>query len=316
MKCAAAFILTALLGGVLPAMAAPQEDPPPADASLASGDPLIVQGEDSIGEELEETDETDVDEAGDPTAAPEGEPAAPRATAPARPADQALGELFVRANDAYEESRYPRAIDLYGQLLEDGADHGALHYNLGNAYLRAGELGRAIASYRRSLVRQPRDQDAAANLDFARRSARDALAPPAPSEVQRTLLFWHYGLSTKELLATAVVLNLLFWGCLALHLFRRRWEILRWLAALALVPLLAVTASLAVKTLAPQRVAVVVPQEVDVRSSPDGGAVVRFKLHAGTEVRLVEQRGDWLRLELPDGQQGWLEVEHTEQVTS
>ncbi|MEM7052173.1 MAG: tetratricopeptide repeat protein [Acidobacteriota bacterium] len=222
------------------------------------------------------------------------------------------GELFVRANTAYEDGDYGRAVRLYEGLIERGVDNGRLHYNLGNAYLRAGELGRAIASYRRAQSALPRDQDTAANLAFARRSARDALSPPGPSAVQRTLFFWHYRLSRQELFAATLGLNLLFWGLLGWRLYRPNSEILRWLTGLVLIPLLAVAASWATRTISPQRVAVIVPQEINVQSGTSRDSVVLFKLHAGAELAVLDERPDWLRIALPDGEQGWLESQHTE----
>jgi hypothetical protein len=216
-------------------------------------------------------------------------------------------ELFLRANQAYQEADYGRAIALYRELLERGHDDGHLHYNLGNAYLRDGELGRAIAAYRRSLRRMPRDQDLHANLEFARKSAKDALAPPAPSPWVSTLFFWHFQMSRRELAWSVVILNLLFWGLLGLWLFRRRSELLPWVLGGVLVFLLGSGGSLLVHELWPQRVAVVLPPEIDARSGPGADAVVRFKLHAGSEVAVQDLSEDWVRIAGPDGQQAWVE---------
>jgi SH3-like domain-containing protein len=43
-------------------------------------------------------------------------------------------------------------------------------------------------------------------------------------------------------------------------------------------------------------------------------AVVRFVLHGGSEVRVEVESDDWLRVALPDGQQGWLERRYLEIV--
>lgn len=241
-------------------------------------------------------------------ATPEPPPEAPSGPAPAAgaPAASHPGELFVHANSAYESGDYPRAIELYRELLERGHDNGHLHYNLGNAYLRNGELGRAVASYRESLADLPRNQDVAANLSFARRSTKDALTPPSPSPWLRTLVPWHYELSRRELTWTVLALNLLFWCTLAGLLFRRRWTGLSWAALGLLVLLLATGSSLVVRHLWPTRVAVVLPQEIDAVSGPGSDAVVRFKLHAGTEVEVEGEREGWVRIALPDGQQGWV----------
>ena len=223
-------------------------------------------------------------------------------------------ELFLEANAAYESGAYAAAVELYRALADRGVDSGHLHYNLGNAYLRNGELGRAIASYRRGWLRLPRDEDVRANLEFARKTTQDALAPPGPSPITSTLFFWHYGLSLRELERAALILNLLFWVILALRLVRRDSEVLRWSTFVILVPLIAVVASLSIRLVDPPRVAVVVPQEISAQSGPGGDAVVRFKLHAGTEVELRGRRDGWLRIALPDGQQGWIEAQHAEIV--
>jgi hypothetical protein len=225
------------------------------------------------------------------------------------------GEIFVRANTAYEERDYEQAIRLYGLLLESHFDNGHLHYNLGNALLRNGELGRAIASYRRGLGLLPRDEDVLANLAFARTSRKDAIAPPETSVLVSTLFFWHQGLSPTELETAVLILNLLFWSTWAFRLFHRDSEVLRWTFILLLILLVATGGSLVAHRAFPARIAVVVPQEISAHTGPEEGSVVRFKLHAGTEVKVEDRRGSWLRISLPDGQKGWVEEAWVEVVS-
>ena len=227
---------------------------------------------------------------------------------------QEPAELFVDANQAYEQGDYSQAIAGYEQLLTQGTAGSGVHYNLGNAYLRNGELGRAIAQLRRSRNLSPRDGDIRANLAFARQTTRDANAPPEPSPVLSTLLFWHYGLSRAELAATLVVVNILFWGVAAVRLYRRDSEVLRWVSIGLLVLLVAVAGSVAAHRWIDRPVAVIVPQEIDTFAAPDSDSVVRFKLHAGTEVPIKDAREGWWRIALPDGQQAWIERQWTEVV--
>ena len=223
-------------------------------------------------------------------------------------------ELWVNGNAAYEAGDFGQAVALYSQMREMEVDNGHLHYNLGNAYLRAGELGRSIASYRRSLRLLPRDEDASANLTFARRSARDEIAPPMPPVLLRTVLFWHYSLAPVEVMRSAVLVGLGFWIVLALRLYRPASEVLRWSAACLLVVGLALSGSLVAHAAFSSPVAVVVPQEIDFHAAAGEGSVVRFRLHAGTEVRVIEQRPEWVRIELPDGERGWSLREYLEIV--
>ncbi len=229
-------------------------------------------------------------------------------------ASRDLGEDFVLANAAYEGGRFAEAARLLAEVVARGGDTGDVHFNLGNAYLRAGQLGQAVAEYLRAQAMLPRDQDVEANLAFARSSTRDAIEPPAPPPALRTLFFWHWGLSRDELIRITVVLNGLLWAALAGRLWRRQSQVLRWIAILSAAMLLAFGSSLVVRLLRPARVAVVVPQEIDVRAANSTTAVARFKLHAGTEVRVADSRPGWLRVVLPDGESGWLPTEHAELV--
>ena len=224
------------------------------------------------------------------------------------------GELFVTAGTAYEAGEHEQAVELYEALLAQGVENGTVHYNLGNAYLRNGELGRAIAAYRRSETFQPRNEDLLANPAFARKTAKDAIQPPRPRALVATLFFWHYQLSRSELVWTVLVVNLALWSILIMRLYRRASEALRWTFFGLLLLLLATGGSLAVHTLLPTQIAVVVPQEVDALTGPTADALVRFKLHAGSEVRVKDQRDDWLRIALPDGQQGWIDRQYVEVV--
>jgi len=219
-----------------------------------------------------------------------------------------VGEVFVAANIAYEQGDYAAAIRDYRELIDRGANRGLVYFNLGNAYLRNGELGRAIAEFRRARNLRPRDEDIRANLTFARESTRDAIGPPQPSPVLSTLLFWHYRLSRAELALLAVLVNIVFWSLAILRLFRGDSEILGWALMALLVVLLVTVGSLARHRFFSQPVAVVVPQEIEAFTAPDTESVVRFKLHAGTELRVRDEREGWLRIVLPDDQQGWIEA--------
>lgn len=215
-------------------------------------------------------------------------------------------ELLVEANHAYDESRYAEAVVMYETLIRSGADSGLLYYNLGNAYLRSNRVGRAIAAFRVAQSRRPRDQDINANLAFSRKLTKDAIAPAETPTVLRTLFFWHFSFSRRELVIILLVTNLLFWGALALLHRRRDSELLRWATIGLLLVLLCVGISTGLRTVWPQRIAVTQLHELDVHSGTSTDTVVRFKLHEGTEARVVDVEGDWVRIALPDGEQGWV----------
>ena len=64
-------------------------------------------------------------------------------------------EVFLKANQAYKEGRFETAVDGYNQLIQSGHGNGHVYYNLGNAYIRSGQLGEAILNYERARLVLP-----------------------------------------------------------------------------------------------------------------------------------------------------------------
>ena len=57
--------------------------------------------------------------------------------------------LLKRAPDE-ALSAFRQAGDQFQRVVDAGIENGQLYYNLGNTHLRLGEIGRAIAAYRRA----------------------------------------------------------------------------------------------------------------------------------------------------------------------
>jgi len=117
--------------------------------------------------------------------------------APSPPAYAAeLGErerIFFHALELFDNASKPEDYRASAQELEsivaDGFQNGAVHYNIGNAYFRAGDYGRAILNYRKAKSLRPRDTYLEANLQQALAAAPGRLAePPAPWWTH--VLFW------------------------------------------------------------------------------------------------------------------------------
>ena len=79
---------------------------------------------------------------------------------------------FRRGNDAYFHGRYQEAVEAYEQVGALGVISADLFYNLGNAYLKAGQLGPSIYNYEKALELDPSQDDVRFNLGVARDAAR------------------------------------------------------------------------------------------------------------------------------------------------
>ena len=73
-----------------------------------------------------------------------------------------------------------------------GRSNGFLLYNIGNTYLRLGEVGRAILHYREAQRFIPSDPNLRQSLRHARSLRRDRIATDAAGSVLRLVFFWHH----------------------------------------------------------------------------------------------------------------------------
>ncbi len=74
--------------------------------------------------------------------------------------------LTEQADAAYTADDYTKAIELYNQAIASEGTSTSLFYNLGNAYYRNGQPGKAILNYHRALKLDPTNSDASENLEF------------------------------------------------------------------------------------------------------------------------------------------------------
>ncbi len=192
---------------------------------------------------------------------------------------------MAEGSQAYTEGDLDLALARFRQARERGADAAELHYNLGNTHARRGELGRAIASYLRAERRAPRDGDTRRNLAWVRQHTRDLELvgqglPPVVAQLDR-LAHW---LSVREWGLVVVVLSWLSvpavawaWWRGGLETASRRALVLAW-------PLLVAAAAITATRWYEEQVrdtAVVVVDEVEVRSGPATTFPVVFRIHDG-----------------------------------
>jgi len=209
---------------------------------------------------------------------------------------------------AYEAGEYADAATCFEELELAGNHNGHLLYDTGNAWYRAGDVGRAVLSYRRALLFLPRHGDVRANLVSARGQSRDDLPPPdVRGPLGRTLLSPYDALSRSELLLLGAFGWALLMTGLALRLGR---GVDLPLPALVAAGILAggglIGWAARSYTLSAHPVGVVLDEEVTLRSGRDLQSVDLARLHAGAELAVVEQAERWIQVSLSTGQRGWL----------
>jgi tetratricopeptide (TPR) repeat protein len=217
----------------------------------------------------------------------------------------------MNANQEYAQSHFVQAIDGYEGLVRSGEWSANLFYNLGNAYFRTGDFGRAILNYERALALERHHPEATANLQIARDETRALEMDQSWSE--------RYLRSTSNNQYT-IVAAIAFWVavlCLIRWIFLRRQSNVT--VMLAIFSLLV----FAISTFAiyefeygskGMALAIVTGKDVQARLATADTANSVLALPPGSEIKILSTRGDWLYAALPSNLRGWIPVKDAERV--
>ena len=247
-----------------------------------------------------------------------------------------ISRLFHEANSMFRDANklsltdpekaaalYKKSILRFERIIKEGGiENGKLYYNIGNIYFRIKDIGRAVLNYRRAEQYIGNDMNLQKNLEFARNTRKDQIEEKQETKILKTVFFWHYDLSAKTRL---ILLTLSFgwlWVFAAARLFIKRLFIkkpfLKWAISLTAALSILLAGSLIIEYITRQQSipGVVISQEVIARKGNSESYEKSFKesLHAGTEFTLLEHRGNWLQVELPDARTCWLPAADVELV--
>jgi len=218
---------------------------------------------------------------------------------------------FTKANQEFAQGHFKEAIAGYEALVHEGQWNANLFYDLGNAYFRTRDFGRAILNYERALALDQRHPEATANLQIARDESR--ALELQPTRLERYLQFASIN---QYSIAAAVALWLGIFAIVALIFARRRSPAL---ISLSILCLLVCAASVwAIYTLDKgskgRALAIVTGNDVQARLATADSANSVLALPAGSEIKILSTRGDWMYAALPNDLRGWIQTKNAEQV--
>ena len=238
-------------------------------------------------------------------------------SATAASAQEDVSSLWQAGNDAFAAGQWQNALNYYQTIEGEGLASADLYYNIGNTYFKLGENGHAILYFERALKLEPTHTDAANNLEIVRQLTLDKI-DAVPEFI---LVTWFRGLR-QGLSADAwawITLALLAVVGLLLVLFRNTGSpALRKVSFVLACVFFVLTIFAFIFSLLQRRAvnrvdsAVVTAPVCSVKSSPADGGKTVFVLHEGTKVRLLDNVGDFAKIEISDGRQGWANTETIE----
>ncbi len=229
-----------------------------------------------------------------------------------------LDQQQDKAHKAYSEGDYKQAIALYEAMAQEG-ESDALYYNLGNAYYKNNQIGKAILNYERALRQNTSNDDAEFNLMLTNSKIQDKIDPV---EVFFLTQWWRNlrsACSSNAWAWTSIVLFVL----MLLGILGYAFSPYKWLRKTAFyLAFLFCALSITTFTFARQQKnyleqraeAIVMEGSVTVKSSPDESGTDLFVIHEGTKVYIKSSLNEWSEISLADGNVGWVRKSAIEQI--
>jgi tetratricopeptide (TPR) repeat protein len=218
---------------------------------------------------------------------------------------------FDKANKEYAQGNFKQAIDGYEALVRAHQWNANLFYDLGNAYFRTGDFGRAILNYERALALDRHHPEAMANLQITRDESRALELQPS-----RLDHYLQFASANQYTIAAAVAFWLGVLGLIALIFARRRSNVRIGLSIACL--LVCAAAVWAIYTLEHgikgPALAIVTGNDVQARLATADTANSVLALPPGSEIKILSTRGDWMYAALPNDLRGWIPAKDAEPV--
>ena len=204
------------------------------------------------------------------------------------------------------------AIGSYEESIVAGYTSDELLYNLGIAYYQNKEIGKAILNYERALKLNPSFKDARHNLEIAQEKIKNDIVSLPPFFLSK----WFKGIRNQMSSTAWGILFILFllattaafgiWILSKERSKKKKGFIL--IFPLLLFALLFFALGSSKKSYEQHsNEAIIIVDQTTLKHAPDKVADDVLVIYEGLKVKIIQELSDWVEIELPDKERGWLE---------
>lgn len=227
-------------------------------------------------------------------------------------------QIMINAgNEAYQQNRFEDAIGFYKSVTDENYESAELFYNLGNSYYKSKNNAEAMLWYERALRLSPSNEDIKHNIAFVNQKLTDKI------EILPEIFIvkWWKSIcslnSGKGWAIWSILFVTLLMLCLVLILMTR----IPWLRNLAFISLIFATIFAVFSILFAQRQtyyyqkhpeAIVMRSVINAKSTPTDNGTDLFVIHEGLKVKVTDKVSEWIEIQLPNGEKGWVLQEEVE----
>ncbi|MCI2082605.1 MAG: BatD family protein [Bacteroidales bacterium] len=225
-------------------------------------------------------------------------------------ADPVVDTLWSQANRAYTEGSYDTALPKYKAIVEqDGLASPELYCNIGDCYFKMSQISDAILYYEKALKLDPSFADAENNLAICQARIVDRIDVLPEFFLTKWTRKLKYSMSSNAWAWISLILLSVTAILLLVYFYGRSGRVAALVFSCIFFALTLCSAGLSFsekRDAAVQNTAIVMQPAATVKSSPGDSGNDVFVIHEGIKVNVLDTLGDWTKIEISDGRQGWL----------
>ncbi|MBS1637841.1 MAG: tetratricopeptide repeat protein [Bacteroidetes bacterium] len=223
-------------------------------------------------------------------------------------------EKIERAEKAYKSKKYKEAVQSYEDLLKQGFVSDKLYYNLGNAYYKDNQLGKAIYNYELAHELNPSDEDIKVNLAIANDKTIDKIDTKTNlfAGVLKAKLV--HGISTTgwawaSIIAFAAALLMIYMFVASPVMLLKRIGFFAGILCVIGFVISMVFGFISLRDKKQTQFAIILAKECKIYNEPQEDDKQKFSLHEGTRLKVMETNTEWTSVKLENGNEGWVKTD-------
>ena len=224
---------------------------------------------------------------------------------------QNIDNLFEESNDLYTNGDYQNAVQGYLEIVKSGFESAELYFNIGNSFYKLNNIPESNYYYEKAKSISPNDDDILTNLSFAQNLRIDKIETLPVTDIQNLKLSILDLLSEKGWSYILVILIWIMCFTFIVYNLSNDPKFKRLFFSISFVLLILSSFTLFInfekKKISEIKYAIIYDKEIEVWSEPNNISELKFLLHEGTQVKLIDVIEDWLNIQLENGTIGWIQ---------
>lgn len=215
-------------------------------------------------------------------------------------------------NQLMQQKKHEAAITSLHQVLSRGYESADIYYNLGTAYLKTNDIGRAVLFLSKANLYQPNDSAIVLNLNIAKAKRLTQSVETQSTWIGQLYDKMLYGVSGNLLAVLSIIIAFCIVPLVYMWLFFKNRNY-RKIGFFSLIPVLFLLVALLIITIQKntmlQRdgISVVINNGVALLEGP-AGLSTQLMVNSGDEVKILKIKGNFVKIRLTLGQEGWLDI--------